>query len=79
MKIEKVNLHGNPVPMGEFRDLSGLTCTVQQSSVATIEGIWLGPETNLRGGENQRMHLSREMVADILPHLQRFVATGELK
>ena len=27
---------------------------------------------------NSRMHLSREQVAELLPHLQRFVESGEL-
>ncbi len=28
---------------------------------------------------NSRMHLTRDQVAELLPHLQRFVETGELE
>lgn len=37
------------------------------------------PEENLNGMyANGRMHLTREMVAKLLPYLTRFVETGEL-
>lgn len=97
-----------------FTDLFGAKCSIQKSSVATEDCIWLGvhnpdasvmsadapgdsmtvklelydgstdttgwkrlalPPAVLVGG---RMHLSRDMVAELLPVLQHFVATGEL-
>ena len=45
------------------------------SSLAEIEAIWLGIDREESGG---RMHLTREQVAALLPHLQHFVETGEL-
>lgn len=79
----------------EFVDLYGVECSLQASSLATDEAVWLGcSDANLKKlvqfqgwtpvemPENHsattRMHLNREQVAALLPHLQRFVETGEL-
>ena len=78
----------------EFEDRYGVTCTIQNSSLATEEAIWFGPnEPNprvLRHGRwepvtlpegtlcDTRMHLTRETVAELLPILQRFVKEGEI-
>ncbi len=64
-----------------FGDKDGSTCSIQQSSSATEDAIWLGVDTLSDGGAAVpvRMHLTREQVADLLPHLQHFVDTGELK
>jgi hypothetical protein len=86
----------------EFLDRNGVGCSLQKSSLAFEDCIWLGAnEIGLKrftpgsvGWENiplvedapngvthianTRMHLSREQVAALLPHLQRFVATGDL-
>lgn len=56
---------------GEFLDANNTSCSIQESSVATDNLLWLGCDES-------RMHLTQGMVADLLPHLQRFVATGEL-
>ncbi|GAF97073.1 unnamed protein product, partial [marine sediment metagenome] len=76
----------------EFEDLYGAKCSLQKSSLATDDAVWLGiddPDPK-RGPPwkpyklpsdvlvTTRMHLSREQVEAILPALQRFVATGEL-
>lgn len=95
---------------GQFIDRYGEKCSIQKSSLATEDAIWLGiNEGNpkimssdaIRLGlrertfdENDngwvkyeipkevlistRMHLTREMVAELLPILKRFVETGEL-
>lgn len=55
----------------KFLDRDGETCSLQKSSLATDVCIWLGCAPN-------RMHLTQQMVADMLPLLQRFVETGEL-
>jgi hypothetical protein len=81
---------------GEFIDQYGEKCSIQKSSLATEDCIWLGindpipmvlgpvgtgwqpvplPEGAHTAG---RMHLSRQMVQDLLPLLQYFVETGEL-
>lgn len=82
----------------EFRDRDGEPASLQKSSVATENLIWLGVneprvkrfyphtskpwrELDLSGAEhvgNQRLHLSQDNVAELLPYLVEFVRTGEL-
>ena len=57
-------------------------CSIQKSSLATEDCIWLGcdhetvdPKGTLCGA---RMHLTQSMAADLIPLLQHFVDTGEL-
>ena len=85
---------------GEFTDKNGVECSIQKSSLATDDCIWLGankiemkefnrgwidrPEFDVHTMEhhfsaNTRMHLNRKQVAKLLPLLQHFVETGELK
>jgi len=83
-----------------FKDYNDTECSVQKSSLATEDCIWLGAReiglkkfTPYKGWENietrgepmgvsfianNRMHLSRDQVADLIPILQTFVDTGEL-
>lgn len=80
----------------EFTDRYGEICSIQKSSIATEDCIWLGidaPQLTVFEDENKgkyivtkmppnfnvcaRMHLTREMVADLLPLLQNFVDTGD--
>lgn len=56
---------------GKFKDRYGVECSIQKSSLATEDCIWLGTVVD-------RMHLTQEMVAELLPLLQHFVETGEL-
>ena len=95
MKIEKTNRGFAYI---EFEDRSGRSCSLQKSSLATADAVWLGcTEIGLKrfaaglGWQdielvdtmrdhyvaNNRMELTREQVAELLPHLQRFVETGE--
>ena len=64
-----------------FEDRYGSLCSLQKSSIATKDAIWLGIEIPFitRKEAATRMHLTREQVAELLPHLQHFVETGELK
>lgn len=92
----------------EFIDRYGAKCSIQKSSLAFEDCIWLGidkanpqimaanaiemgiapPETKPEGWIsfeipkevliNTRMHLTREHVKQLLPILQKFVATGDL-
>ena len=82
--------------MGEFKDRYGLKCTLQKSSLATEDCIWLGvhdADLKFFPGDGtgwhpyvlppgvsafSRMHLTRKMVADLLPALKHFVKTGNL-
>jgi len=81
--------------LSEFVDRNGEACSLQKSSSAIEDSIWLGitnpdvkicikgigwrkvemPEDALISG---RMHLNQEQVAELIPHLQRFVETGEV-
>lgn len=68
---------------GDFEDLNGILCSIQESSLATDDAIWLGvhptpSEHEKRGYGPTRMHLNRQHVAALLPLLQHFVETGEL-
>lgn len=93
-------------PRGQFADFYGNQCSIQKSSLATADAIWLGVDDAnpkvLHGDAKMlgiatdatcgwvpypipeavslttRMHLSREQVAQLLPILERFVATGEI-
>ena len=60
---------------GKFTDLYGEKCSIQKSSLATDDAIWLGID---KLSVSSRMHLNREQVAKLLPILQKFVETGEL-
>jgi hypothetical protein len=80
--------------IAEFEDLYGEKCSLQKSSAAMYDAIWLGvsqPEpVILHEGQwkkielpegtllNGRMHLSQKMVRDLLPALQHFAEHGEL-
>jgi hypothetical protein len=68
--------------IGKFTDQYGEICSIQKSSLGTENCIWLGceHETINRHGQpcGARMHLTQQMVADLLPLLQHFVETGEL-
>lgn len=68
---------------GEFLDRYGAKCSIQKSSLATEDCIWLGCDHETiheKTGEKcgARMHLTKDMAADIVMHLQRFIETGEL-
>lgn len=64
-----------------FEDRYGSECSLQKSSLATEDAIWLGVDKSFDSKErvSNRMHLTREQVAELLPQLQHFVETGELK
>ena len=77
MKIEKTE---RGFAVGEFVDRYGAKCSIQKSSLAFENCIWLGLEegTHVDGTCCARMHLTQEMVKDLLPRLQKFVETGEI-
>lgn len=61
----------------DFKDRYNQFCSLQKSSLASEDAIWLGVDIDLDGKENTRMHLTREQVKELLPHLQRFAETGD--
>lgn len=54
-----------------FKDRYDFECSLQKSSLAFEDCIWLGVDEN-------RMHLTQDMVKELLPYLKRFIDTGEL-
>lgn len=63
----------------DFLDRSGQACSLQKSSLATEEAIWLGVDGDRVGNQiSARMHLTQEDVAGLLPYLHRFVETGQV-
>lgn len=65
-------------PLISFTDHYGVACTLQQSSLATEDAVWFGPTEPLDGQPYSRAHLTREMVAALIPALEHFVRTGVL-
>lgn len=68
----------------EFKDLYDIECSIQKSSYASEDAIWFGcdkAEVDHVTGQSlsPRMHLTREMVAELIPILQHFVDTGKVK
>jgi len=69
----------------EFKDMYDQPCSLQKSSIATEDCIWLGVHdqidlnTKQVIGPAQRMHLTQEQVKELIPLLQKFVDTGELE
>jgi hypothetical protein len=80
--------------IAEFDDAHGNKCSLQKSSAAMYDAVWLGikiPEINIMidGGWkalaipedaviSSRMHLTQKQVRNLLPALQAFADTGEL-
>lgn len=83
MTIELAPTNDRGFMGGKFLDLYGSACSIQKSSLASQDCIWLGcdhetihPTTGEKCGA--RMHLTQDMAAALIPLLQRFVDTGEL-
>ena len=55
----------------KFKDLYGQDCSIQESSLADRDAIWIGVHEH-------RMHLDRAQVANLMFSLARFVHTGKL-
>jgi len=68
MELEKTN---RGFDILKFKDRYDFDCSLQKSSLASEECIWLGANEN-------RMHLTKKMVRDLLPYLHKFVETGEI-
>lgn len=59
-----------------FFDRYNFACSLQQSSLATEDAVWLGVDEE--NDSSNRMHLTQEQVASLLPYLQHFVETGRI-
>jgi hypothetical protein len=73
----------------DFKDYNGDACSIQESSLQSVEGeedsgpcIWLGMNKgthhHITGDCLARMHLTRDMAREIADALLRFADTGEL-
>ena len=60
-------------PYISFKDFYGERCSLQKSSIATEDCVWLGVDSETL----PRMHLTRAQVTKLLPYLQSFAMTGE--
>lgn len=69
-KALKIAPNNRGFAYGEFIDNRLSCCSIQESS-SVAPALWLGVSPD-------RMHLSQEQVALLLPLLQHFAATGEL-
>ena len=69
---------GRGLTIARFKDLYGSECSVQTSSLATQDAIWLGQHRCEKCSEPTRMHLTRAIVVDLIAALQHFVETGDL-
>ena len=66
---------------GDFKDLYGAECSIQKSSLATENAIWLGCDSGSHypGGHcAARMHLTVDMAKELIKFLTIFVDNGEL-
>lgn len=67
-----------------FYDGNGVACSIQKSSIATEDFIWLGCDKNTTPhhvtGEcsSPRMHLNKKMARKLIKHLTKFVLTGDI-
>lgn len=105
-QLPGLDVTGRGFTVVKFRDLYSEPCSLQKSSLATKDAIWLGcasadpkimaSQARAHGVEttettgwvpypipdevqlNTRMHLSQDIVRQLLPYLLRFAATGEL-
>lgn len=67
-------------PIFEFEDRYKSQCSVQDSSLAFESCLWLGVDKAFNGEETStRMHLTQDMVKELLPILERFVKTGSIE
>ena len=76
--MKKYNLADRGFIGYEFTDLYGSKCSIQESSLATDNAIWLGVNKDFKGKECTRMHLNIEQVKELLPQLRYFIKRGVL-
>lgn len=61
-----------------FKDCHNVTSSIQESSSAMEDLIWLGAEEDLAHRPNDRMLLNQEMARELVKHLTTFISTGKL-
>ena len=68
--------------MVEFIERNGEPCSLQQSSaIDDVKGALDKPGSSFvwLGCNGRRMHLSREMVRELVEHLNQWLSTGEFQ
>lgn len=75
MKIERTE---RGFQVARFKDRYDSECSIQNSSLASEDAIWLGVDKGFDGKECTRMHLTRKMVKELLPLLKDFVEHGSI-
>ncbi len=76
-KLEiKPNHRGSP--RAEFKDKYESQASIQDSTIAGYPMIWLGVDRDPEGNTGWRMHLTQEMVQDLMPLLTAFIETGSI-
>ena len=79
MKLEKTD---RGFSRGDFKDLYGEECSIQESSLATESAIWLGCNKgshHFTGVCSARMHLDIPRAEMLIELLEHFVKTGGLE
>lgn len=78
----KVETTGRGFEIIKFEDHNKQSCSLQQSSgIGDYEDAYDRPGSSFLwfGIDGQRMHLSREQVADLIQHLQAWSKSGSLE
>lgn len=81
MKVTKIS---RGFQLIEFKDLCGEACSIQQSSLADKDALWIGAEhetIHAVTGEKcgARMHVDRRLAKQLITILQKWIKTGNLK
>jgi hypothetical protein len=67
----------------EFKDIYGHPCSIQESSLATEDAVWLGCDEgthhHVTGECLARMHVDKKLAKQIVKRLLVFIETGRLK
>ena len=73
---------GRGLTLAKFIDSYGVKCSLQDSSSAEDDYVWLGCDEgthhHLTLECSARMHLNREQAGELAKHLKRFARTGRL-
>lgn len=66
--------------LGEFEDRYGRKCVVQEASVQSEQGLWLGVDLDEEGNAvvGGRFLLTRDLARELLPMLRYFARNGSL-
>jgi len=76
MKIEKTERGFERI---DFKDSHGREASIQQSSLIYDDSLGAPGSSAIWIGGAGRIHLNREQVADLVGHLQAWLATGSFK